>query len=255
MDKSNGITRSDIVRGLHELGISTGDILLVHSSLKSFGYVEGGSETVIDALIKSVNPDGTVIVPTITGLEQHSESNPPVFDVCNTPCWTGKIPETFRLRPKSIRSLHPTHSVAAIGRQAEYVTRDHLNCETPCGEKSPYMKLVEFDGKVVFIGVTLKSCTLLHSAEEIAKCSYHLQAKPVNAKITDADGNVIEKTLYIHQWGTERNFEKLEPIFLNAGIMQIGKVGNADVRILQAKPAVELTLNLLKKNPNVLCKD
>ncbi len=117
------------------------------------------------------------------------------------------------------------------------------------------MKLVELDGKVVFIGVSLNSCTLLHSVEELAKCPYHLQPNPVAAKIIDADGNTIKKTLYIHQWGTPRDFEKLEPIFLNAGIMKIGKLGNAEIRILQAKPAVELTLNLLKKNPSILCKN
>ncbi len=253
--KMNAIKEEDIVAGLKRLGISAGDVILVHSSLKSFGYVDGGADAVIDALIESVNPDGTVIVPTITGLEQHSEANPPIFDVRNSPSWTGKIPETFRKRDDAIRSLHPTHSVAAIGKYAEYVTREHIDSSTPCGEKSPYMKLVELDGKVVFIGVTLKSCTLLHSVEELAKCPYHLQPNSVTAKIIDADGNIIEKTLYIHKWGTQRDFEKLEPIFLNAGIMKIGKVGNAEIRILQAKPAVELTLNLLKKNPYVLCRN
>ena len=99
------ITKEIIINGLKELGLKQGDTVLVHSSLSSFGYVDGGADTVIDALLETVGKEGTVLVPTLTGSEHLSAENPPVFDVRNTPCWTGKIPETFRKRasgnPKS----------------------------------------------------------------------------------------------------------------------------------------------------------
>ncbi len=239
------VTKQDIVNGLHRLNVNEGDVILVHSSLGSFGYVEGGADTVIDALLETIGPEGTVMVPTITATANQNVDNPPIFDVRNTPSWTGKIPEVFRKRPNAIRSLHPTHSVAAIGKLAKYLTKDHINSPTPCGQNSPYMRLIELNGKVVFLGVTLKSCTLFHTIEEIADLPYHLQKTPVTAKIIDTKGNVIEKTMYIHLWGRERDFEKLEPKLLEKGFMKIGKIGNADIRVLDAKPTVEFILDLL----------
>ncbi|MBS7633995.1 AAC(3) family N-acetyltransferase [Candidatus Bathyarchaeota archaeon] len=51
-------------RGLQQLGPKKGDIVIVHSSLSSFGFVEGGAETVIDVLLETVSEEGTVIMPT-----------------------------------------------------------------------------------------------------------------------------------------------------------------------------------------------
>ena len=134
------LTKEDIKRGLKKLGLKKGDLVLVHSSLSSFGYVVGGANTMIDALLETVGHKGTVVVPTLTGSEKLSVNNPPVFDPENTLCWTGKIPETFRKRKEAIRSLHPTHSVAAIGAMAKELLRDHEKSITPCGESSPYRK-------------------------------------------------------------------------------------------------------------------
>jgi len=87
--------------------------VLVHSSLSSLGCVEGGADAVIDALLDVLGPGGTLVVPTLTGTESLSAENPPRYDPDATPCWTGRVPETLRRRPGAMRSLHPTHSVAA----------------------------------------------------------------------------------------------------------------------------------------------
>ena len=71
------VHKEDIVRGLGELGLRPGDVVLVHSSLSSFGYVEGGADAVIDALLDAVGPEGTVMVPTLTG---SPEDSPRVVD-------------------------------------------------------------------------------------------------------------------------------------------------------------------------------
>ena len=112
------VSRSDITSGLKQVGLACGSKVLVHSSLSSFGYVEGGADTVIDALVETVGSGGTVLVPTLTGNETLSAANPPEFDPQHTRCWTGLVPETFRKRPNAVRSIHPTHSVSAIGADA-----------------------------------------------------------------------------------------------------------------------------------------
>ena len=251
----NSVQESDIVRGLRDLGVNAGDVLLVHSSLKSFGVVDGGAEAVIAALLAAVGPAGTVAVPTLTGRRDDSPGHPPVFDVRQTPCWTGLIPETFRRRPDARRSLHPTHSVAAIGPEADYLIRDHLDCDTPCGPGSPYLRLAELDGKVVFLGVTLDCCTLLHSVEELAECAYQMQPERAMASITDDQGRTLRRNVRIHDWGTPRRFPVMEPIWLEAGILQIGRIGAAEIRVLRAKPAVAETLALLRTSPRFLCRD
>lgn len=249
------VNTDQIVGCLRGLGVVEGDALLVHSSLKSFGHVEGGADAVIEALLEAVGTNGTVMVPTITGQESYGPQNPPVFDVRQSLCWTGAIPEIFRKRAGAVRSLHPTHSVAAIGAEANFFTSGHLESQTPCGLKSPYMKLAESGGKVVLFGVGLQCCTLLHGAEEIAGCDYHLQSEAVTAEITDCDGVQIVRDVRIHRYGTERQFCRLEPMFLEKEIMKKGMIGSSQVRVLDAEPAVEMVLEILKTQPRFLCKD
>src|SRR5215213_5257896 len=102
------VTLSVIENGLRALGLPSGCKVLVHSAMSSFGHVEGGADTVIDALLSVVGSQGTVMAPTLTGNEYLSPDNPPTFDPVNTPCWTGRVPETMRKRSNALRSLHPT---------------------------------------------------------------------------------------------------------------------------------------------------
>ncbi len=248
------MNKTEISDGLRRLGIVAGDRILVHSSLKSFGRVEGGPDAVIDALLEAVAPGGTVMVPTLTGRREDSAEHPPVFDVRNTPCWTGLIPETFRKRADAVRSLHPTHSAAAIGPQAELLTRDHSKSPTPCGENSPYMRLAELDGKVVFLGVSLYCCTLLHTVEELAQSPYHLTPFPAAASITDYLGRTFTIEAVLHDWNTERRFEAIEPVWLKEGVMTKGCIGPSDIRVVRAKPAIETALRILKTQPLFFCK-
>ena len=248
------ITKEIIINGLKELGLKQGDTALVHSSLSSFGYVDGGADTVIDALLETVGKEGTVLVPTLTGSEHLSAENPPVFDVRNTPCWTGKIPETFRKRQAAIRSLHPTHSVAAIGAKAKYITEGHEKCLTPCGLNSPYTKIAESGGYVLLLGVDLECCTMLHTAEELTNVNYVMQSGLVNA--TTIDGKGIEHKIRtgIHKYGDPRNFAKMEPMLVEKKILVKGKVGKADVRLINAGKFLELTTEILKTKPDFLLK-
>lgn len=249
------VTSADICAGLRALGVRPGDVMLAHSSLKRFGHVQGGAAAVVAGLLAAVAPDGTVMAPTITGTRSHGPDDPPVLEVRDTPCWTGIIPETVRQWPGAVRSHHPTHSVAAIGPRADYLTRDHFTCGSPCGPNSPYLRLAELDGKVVFLGTTLDCCTLLHGVEELADCRYHMQAVPSPGTVITADGRTLHGSFRLHQWGTPRRFTVLEPLFLEWGIMQIGHIGDAEVRVLQAKPMVARVAEILRREPRYLVSE
>src|SRR5262245_52422781 len=97
------IDASHIVSGIRDLGVRPADLLVVHSSLKSFGHVHGGAETVARALVDAVSPAGSVFVP-VFNYDVYA------FQVDETPSVLGAVTEAFRKLPHAVRSRHPTHS-------------------------------------------------------------------------------------------------------------------------------------------------
>ena len=57
MPEEAPIRHRGILSGLRDMGLKKGDIVLAHSSLSEFGNVEGGPDTVIDALLETVGDD------------------------------------------------------------------------------------------------------------------------------------------------------------------------------------------------------
>lgn len=249
------LKKSDIIEGFQKLGLQKGDTVLVHSSLSSFGYVEGGADAVIEALIDTTGTEGTVVVPTLTGKLTDSPKCPPYFDVNNTKCWTGIIPETFRHYKKAKRSLHPTHSVSAIGKNRDYLIENHEMTLSPCDKNSPYYKISRLNGKILLIGVDLESNTSIHSCEEIAKVPYHLQKEMTHAVVIDYEGNKITVNNYLHDWHKPpTDFTKFEDLFVKNDIMKFGKIGNSPIRIIDSKAMFDFAVDLLVKKPLFLLK-
>ncbi|TJY41038.1 AAC(3) family N-acetyltransferase [Cohnella pontilimi] len=253
MSANNRVSKETILHDLRQLGVQSGMELLVHSSLSRIGYVEGGADTVIDALLKAVDPaEGTLLVPTLTGTSADSAEQPPFFDVKASQCWTGVIPETMRLREDAVRSLSPTHSVAAIGRNAFDLTRGHEDCWTTCGFGSPYYRLCRRRGAILLLGVTLESNTTFHTVEEVVGVPYHLQPKPVTCTMTDEQGRSIVRSTMLHDWGTPRNFSVLEAPLLAEGIMKAGRIGHADCFLIDAESFLAYSTDQLQSNPRLL---
>jgi aminoglycoside 3-N-acetyltransferase len=246
-----GLTTQDLLRGLRTLGLARGDAVLVHSSLSSLGYVQGGADTVIDALLMAVAPDGTVLVPTLTGSAALDAEHPPVYDPAETPCWTGRIPETFRRRPDAVRSLHPTHSVAAIGTQARELTAGHEHSITPCGPDSPYGRLAASGGYILLLGVGHEVNTSYHLVEEIVGVPYHIQPGLVAAQVIE-QGSVRTIHLMLHRYGPPRAFSRLEPALRERGIQRDGQIGQAHARLVDAGRMVELACQALRQDPSIL---
>ncbi len=237
-------TKEEIVGDLIKIGVEKGDTVLVHSSLSSIGYVPGGAETLVDALLESVGEDGTIVAPTITGRISDSPENPPSYSK-DKPCWTGVVPETLRKRGEAYRSRHPTHSVAAIGEMARRIIEGHEEAETPCGKGTPYFKIAELGGKILFIGASLESNTCFHTVEELAKLYYHLQPEPACCKIK-MDGDFVEKRFFLHAYGTPRAFEEKEKELVEQGVARISSIGRARSILIDARKMIEFTLGRIE---------
>jgi len=246
------LSKTALVEDLRTLGLRRGDAFLVHSSLKSLGHVSGGADTVTDALLEVVGPEGTVLFPTLTGSVDDSPEHPPVLDVRRTPTWCGLIPDTAWRRPEAVRSLNLTHSVAAIGAQAEALTSGHEKAATPCGHGTPYVKLAGVGGYVLLLGVDHDRNTTFHSAEEIAEMPHVFQERPAKTTITDVKGQPVEVTARLHRWDVPRHFERMHQPLLGAGIAWEGKVGTAKVRLMRSEDLIAYLVDRLKNDSSAL---
>jgi len=234
------VKKQDILLSLDLMDIKKGDVLLVHSALSSIGYVEGGADTVIGALLESVGEEGTIIMSTLTGWSEP-------FDADKTPSAVGEITEKFRLRENAYRSLHPVHSVAAIGKYAEYITTGHEKCETGCGVGTPYHKLRDLDGKVMLLGVDMDRNTIMHSLEEEINALY-LRTLDIPAPSYIKDHENKKFTLRKFPPG-HRDFIGLTPILRRREAMIEGKIGNAAVKIIEVKKLFEIGFDVLRQDP------
>ena len=245
------VAKTHIRAGLQELGVGSGDHLLVHSSLRSFGYVQGGANAVIDALLETVGENGTVLVPTLTF--SVLKSWPHLFSVNKTPSSSGLITETLRQRKEALRSGHPVSSAAAIGSQAAYLTADHR--DTPCGPDSPYFRLYELGGKVVFFGASLGSNSVFHCAEEIASPDYLGFAKIEDAIVEDLNGRrrtVTARRYDCFDRGVRRHLGNMEPVFLSRGLLQRTLIGESRTYVINARDNVDVSCEILAEIPDYI---
>lgn len=247
------LTKEELVSGFCEIGLVNGDIVLVHSALRKLGPVDGGADTVIDALLQVVGNNGTVAMPTHTWKVVNREQ--PVFHQTLTPSNVGTLTNIFRLRPGVIRGLHPTHSIAAIGASAsELVSVDECD-DTPCSAISPYGKLREWGGKVMIIGVGLECCTFFHGCEQWAGMPWAVTEATVPMYCVSADGTIIAKNMHHHFVNTWDQYPRLEPHLLQIDALKIGKIGDCDLRLLDCAVAAEWLIKQLHKDPAIILPD
>jgi len=156
-------THQVLLNQLKQLNIDSKGILLVHSSMKSIGPVEGGADTVLDVFSEYM-AEGLLLFPTHTWATVNKQN--PYFNVKTSSVCTGILPELFRNRANTIRSWHPTHSVAALGKDAEAFVAGQELFDTPCHRESVWGKLLDYEATILLIGVDQRRNTFIHGIEE-----------------------------------------------------------------------------------------
>lgn len=240
-------TKESLKRDLERLGLWAADTALVHSSMKAIGAVENRADGALDALTEYFAP-GLLALPTLTWTV--AAEKPPVFDVRRTKSIVGLLTELFRHRPGVVRSLHPTHSVAALGRDAEWFTgEDHLN-NSPCSFTSSWHKLLERDARILMVGCDLTRCTFLHGVEEWANVPNRLEPAMAFTVIDEA-GTARSVSSSPHRGNPSEQFWKAEEALRGAGALWEGKFGDARTLVLSAKKTYEVVEKLLLDNPDL----
>jgi aminoglycoside 3-N-acetyltransferase len=243
------VTQAMIEGGLRELGLGAGDLVIAHSALRSFGWVEGGEDAVIGALLAVVGPTGTLCMPALSYGDYGPDKPPPPFDPHTTPGIVGRIPERFRRRPGVKRSLHPTHSLAGIGPRAEEILRDHELSLTPCGPHSPWGKIARSGGSILMIGVGTQPCTMFHGAEEEAEPDARCTPPTPCRLVTEEGERTVWLRLHGPYSGALDNRATMEPVLDAAGLVRRTQVGNSTLMRIDAAGLWELSLRLLRANP------
>lgn len=219
--------------------------------MKSIGEVEGGADTVLDAFIEYMKP-GLLIFPTHTWAQINEKY--PIFNPLTEPSCVGVLTNLFLKRPGVVRSLHPTHSVAALGEDADSYIEGEEKWDTPCPRSGCWGRLYDRKAKILFLGCSLKRNTFLHMIEEWNHIPMRLTEEYQYLKIVLPDGQVINRPIYRHYnpfCDVSENYGKMETPFLHTGIAKRGLMGDAVSILCDAAGMADLTTSFLKRNPDL----
>jgi aminoglycoside N3'-acetyltransferase len=199
------VSKEDLERDLAAACLPDGAVVFVHSSLSRLGFVEGGAATVLAALRSTVVArGGTLAMPafTMTGTMYETLKSGQPFDVRETPTGMGVIAETLRRDKQSRRSIHPTHSVVALGARAEWLVADHHHSPFAFDADSPLGRVLEADGYIMGLGTDLGPVTFYHVLEDLCGDSFpfpvYTPDSPVVREVTGWNGERLKVAVMAH---------------------------------------------------------
>ena len=264
------VTKSELIADFRDIGLQISDTVMLHASVKAIGWIVGGPDMVISAILNVIGSEGTLMM--LTSWEEstyhlsdwseesrraYMEACPP-FEPKTSRARTremGVLPEYLRTWPNAYRSSHPDASVAAIGANAEWLTHDHpLNYGIGTG--SPFEKLCQLNGKVLSVGAPLENLTVLHYAEYLAsiqnkrvvkyKAPLLYEGQRVWVDIEDFDSSEG-----IVPWEGEDYFAIIGRDAVKSGLAKQGNIGQADSYLFPAQGLVDHAVHWLERTfPN-----
>ena len=232
-------SKKDIMRQLEKMGVPQDRPVLVHSSLKRVGEVEGRADGLIDALCEYICADGGLLcIPTHTWANLGKEGVITLDTMEGKTC-IGTLPDIAAKRKDACRSLHPTHSMAVFGEGAEEFVLGEGLYGTPADPRGCYGRIYDRDGYILLVGVGHNRNTYLHCVEEMLDVPNRLSHEEMSASIRMPDG----KTVYCKTRGhfargiedVSAQFPNYEDAFRYHGAITDGRIGNAATQLCNAR--------------------
>jgi aminoglycoside 3-N-acetyltransferase len=246
-----GFGPADLAATLRALGVSAGDVVLVHSSYDAFRAFRGRPSDVIETLQRLVGRKGAILMPTMpfSGTAVEWARAHPTVDLRRTPSRMGLVSEIFRRTPDVVRSVHPTHPVAAWGDRAESLTAEHWRATTPCGVGSPYHRLLECDGRILFLGADVTSLTFFHTAEALLgdrwpESPFTHETFRLTTIARDGTARITQTHLFDPAVSRRRNLEKLLPELRAREAWRQARVGRLAVAMVGARDVLDAVASL-----------
>jgi len=240
--KFHAFSPPDLTKALASLGVTTGDVVLVHAAYNEFIGFTGRPSDVLASLRSAVSTSGTLLMPSMpfTGSAVDYVRSGQMFDVRRTASQMGLLTELFRRSSGTIRSLHPTHPVLASGPEAGRLLHDHPLASTPCGRHSPYAKLTEVDAKIVLLGTGVAVMTYYHYLEEelesrLPRCPFTQQTFDIVFRGYDGETRQVTTRLYDQDLSARRRLGSIEHELRMRGAWREQSVGRVSVVVLEAR--------------------
>ena len=247
------LTKREILECLEKIGVPRDKVVDVHTSLKKIGEIEGGGQTLLDALIEHCTAEGGLLcIPTHTwGFWEAGEEI--VLDLMAPKSNLGVLPNLALQDSRGVRSSHVTHSVTVFGADAEAFARCDDNAEKMVDAEGCYGELCRRDGYVLLIGVGQEKNTFIHCAEDMLGVENRTATQPITLKIRYKDGIIGEKGVFpLFSEGIDdvsEQFGNYEPAFRKHGCIIDGKLGNADVQLCSTRRIKEV-MELIYRRSN-----
>ena len=247
-------TKEDILKQLRAMHAPQSSIVLMHSSLRSVGAVEGGAEALLDTLIEYFTAEGGLFcVPTHTWDTLGKDCL--TLDMLHPTSNLGALSVIAANRADGIRSENPCHSMMVFGdhARAKRFVADEPNIKTPTAPNSCYGKLFTERGYVLLVGVSQAKNTFLHTVDEILNTPDRLDSKPIKTTVRRLDGSIAQKDLLLfecsHSKDISERFPKYDTAFRYHGAITDGWIGHAPTQLCDAVKMKEV-VELILKNSN-----
>lgn len=226
-------------------------IVLMHTSLKAVGEVEGRGEGLLEILIEYFTEKGGLFcVPTHTWANM-GHPDRITLDMNGEGVCIGAFPTLAAKHPAAHRSLHTTHSMAVFGdaKRAEAFIAGEEACITPTPPEGCYGKIYDADGYVLLVGVGHDKNTFLHCVDEMLDVPNRLSVDRRPAVVRHRSGELEKRWIHVHAWGISRRFPKYEPAFRHHGCLQDGYIGDAKTQLCSTRKMKEV-MELIRVRSN-----
>ncbi len=254
------LSKADFQSAFIDIGIKSGDLVMVHASMSKFGYIVNGALDILGGLFAVLGDKGTLVVSTNTGQltdpagwlnpsppESHIEKIRKTmrpFDPATTPPRNrGQLVDAFLKFPDVYRSSHPVRSVAARGPLAADLTQTHP-LHDPEGEGSPLRKFYDKGGLVLLLGVNFSVCSLMHVAEAIADIPYLYEDNPVAYAVQD---NGTAHFVALNKYSEAQGFDRVRNAVKDD--ITTKALGLSDASTIDGRILVDTAVNILKRDP------
>ena len=244
-------TKNEILAQLKEMNIPKDKIVLMHTSLRSIGEIEGGATALLDALIEHITAEGGLLcIPTHTGRNIIEEF---LLDMTTTDSHLGAFPIIATEDGRGIRTENPSHSMVIFGdrERALKFAEGELDVDSPTSPKSCYGKIYDEGGVILLVGVNHSKNTYLHAVEEMLHVPHRMTEDKIRIKVRRASGEVVLRDIH---WFDEsyvgdasHRFPKYELAFRYHRAISDGFIGNAPTQLCDAR-IMKNVLELIAKN-------
>ena len=260
------VTRSRLVSDLENLGVEAGDTVMLHVSVKAIGWVVGGPDTVLEAVLDLLGPRGTLMMyikseDPLDDFEHWPEDRKqayldecPPFDPQRSRAYRkwSILTEYLRTWPGAQCSNHPEARIAAVGAKAKWITENHP-LQYGYGSGSPLARLCEARGKVLLLGAPLNSLTILHHAEHIAEIPNKRIDRFTWPMLVSGARQWVEIEQFdtsagIADWPDGDYFIGIVEEYLKLGKHKRGKAGAADSYLFGADDLTAFAVSWIERN-------